>query len=208
MLRERAGHDAEEVPVPPGATVGWLWQDWSRRHGLQDFGAVRFAVNREVVREDHLLLGGEEVAFLPPVSGGSGQARVVDRPLDLAALAAEARRDSDGALVSFLGVVRDHGHGRAVDHLEYECYPEMAERWLEQLREEAASRWPGSSLWVHHRVGRLEVGEASVAIVATAPHREEAFAACRHAIERIKEELPVWKKEVYPDGEMWVGQGS
>jgi molybdopterin synthase catalytic subunit len=170
---------------------------------------VRFAVNHTFVGPEHQLLGGEEVAFLPPVSGGGVPSLAVTQsPLDLAAVHAAARRDCDGALVSFVGLVRSTGHCRTVEHLEYEGYQEMALAWLAQLRSEVVERWPEACLWVHHRLGRLEVGEASVLIVVGAPHRAQAFEACRHAIERIKLDLPVWKKEVYPDGEEWVGEGS
>lgn len=127
-------------------------------------------------------------------------------PLDLAALTRLVAADVPvtGAIVSFLGVVRAESHGRAVRYLEYEAYEPLARRVFERIVEEAAEQWPGVRLGLHHRLGRLEVGEPSVAIVAAAAHRREAFAACRYAIERVKQIAPIWKKEVFEGGDVWV----
>ena len=109
-----------------------------------------------------------------------------------------------GAVTTFLGLVRDHNQGRRVQHLVYEAYEPLAERALTRIIDEAAGRWPSVSLAVHHRIGRLEIGEASVAIAAASPHRADAFAACRYAIERVKQIVPIWKHEYFEGGDVWI----
>ena len=144
---------------------------------------------------------GDEVAFIPPVSGGSF--RVTDEEIRLQELIDEVRDEEAGAIVTFLGTVRRHSRGRAVQHLEYEAYPEMAEKKLEEIGQEMQERW-GVRAAIVQRVGHLEVGEASVAIAVAAPHRREAFEAARYAIDRLKEIVPIWKKEFYEGGEEWI----
>ena len=124
-------------------------------------------------------------------------------PIDVAALGAPAARD--GAACTFVGVVRDHNAGSAVTHLEYEAFEEMALALMEEIAAEAARRWPVTSVSIVHRLGRLEIGEASVAVAVFSPHRAEAFEACRYAIDTLKQTVPVWKKEHFEDGEVWVG---
>ncbi|HET6386205.1 MAG TPA: molybdenum cofactor biosynthesis protein MoaE [Armatimonadota bacterium] len=126
-------------------------------------------------------------------------------PIELAPLLSVVQRDSDGAITSFLGVVRNHARGRRVIRMEYHAYEPMAAALIEQVGRELEDRWSVKAAIVH-RLGCLEIGEASVAIVVASPHRAEAFAACRHAIERIKAEAPIWKKEFYEDGSTWVEQ--
>lgn len=130
--------------------------------------------------------------------------RVAREPLDPAALLAEARRDGDGGLTLFVGVVRDNADGRVVTEMEYEAYEPMAEREMERIEADLAARFPGVRIVTRHRVGRLVVGEVAVVVAASAPHREEAFAACRAGIEEIKARVPVWKRERGPDGSVWV----
>jgi molybdopterin synthase catalytic subunit len=153
----------------------------------------------EHVPLDRALREGDEVAFFPPVSGGEG--RLTREPLDPEALEREARTDACGCVVGFTGVVRDHHEGRAVEAVSYEAYPEMAEREMERVVVEAERRWPGVRARAMHRVGRMEVGEIVVAIAAAAPHREEAFEACRFLIEEIKRSVPIWKKDHFAAGE-------
>lgn len=131
-------------------------------------------------------------------------ARLTRDPLDPAALLAEARRGGDGGLTVFVGVVRDHNEGRAVTEMEYEAYEAMAEKELERIEEDLAARFPEARTVMRHRIGRLRVGEVAVVVAASAPHREEAFAACRAGIEEIKARVPVWKREWGPDGSVWV----
>jgi molybdopterin synthase catalytic subunit len=126
-------------------------------------------------------------------------------PIDLDRLvAAVAPSGADGAVVTFLGLVRDHNAGRRVQHLEYEAYEPLALRSFERIAAEIASRWPGVKVGLHHRVGRLEIGEASVAIVTASPHRAHAFCACRYAIERVKQIAPIWKREFFDGGDVWI----
>ena len=135
-------------------------------------------------------------------------ARVTRDPLDPSALLAEARRDGDGGLTVFVGVVRDNAAGRAVTEMEYEAYEPMAEKEMERIEEDLAARHPGVRVVMRHRIGRLRVGEVAVVVAASAPHREEAFAACRAGIEEIKARVPVWKREWGPDGSVWVDPGA
>lgn len=130
---------------------------------------------------------------------------ITSQPIDVNAVAESVRRDEDGAVVTFLGVVRNLNRGKQVLHMEYEAYPEMAIGKMREIGEEIGSRWGLRHVAMVHRTGRLEVGDASVVIAVAAPHRQEAFEACRYAIDRLKEIVPVWKKEVYADGEMWLG---
>ncbi len=130
-------------------------------------------------------------------------------PLDVLPLVAATtdgaeRCGADGAVATFLGLVRNHNAGRRVEHLEYEAYEPLAVKAFERIAAEIAARWPGVRLALHHRIGRLEVGEASVAIAAASPHRGDAFAACRYAIERVKQIAPIWKREVFEGGEVWI----
>jgi molybdopterin synthase catalytic subunit len=135
--------------------------------------------------------------------------RLVRGPIDVGALLAAGR--PDGAVALFVGVVRDHHQGRAVRHLEYEAYEEMALPLMEELEADTRRRWPVSDVRIVHRLGRLEIGEASVAVAVASAHRAEAFAACRHAIDTLKKTVPIWKKEFYEDGAVWLddpGRGA
>ena len=129
---------------------------------------------------------------------------ITTQVLDVAALIASADAAGIGAVASFVGLVRDHNQGRRVLHLEYDAYEPLARRGLERIRAEAAERWPTVRLAIHHRIGRLAIGEASVAIVASSPHRADAFATCRYAIERIKQIVPIWKHEYFDGGDVWI----
>ena len=131
---------------------------------------------------------------------------ITSAPLDLQALIAETAADAagDGAITSFAGLVRDHNQGRRVSFLEYEAYEPLAVRGLNRIIDEAREAWPGARLGIHHRIGRLEIGEASIIIVAVSPHRGDAFAACRYAIERVKQIVPIWKHEHFEGGDVWL----
>ncbi len=133
---------------------------------------------------------------------------VTEKPIDLNAVVEAARRDEDGAVVTFVGVVRNENRGKAVLYLEYEAYPQMAEAKMREIGDEIAGRWGLHHVAMVHRVGRIEIGEASIVIAVGAAHRAVAFEACQYAIDRIKETVPVWKKEVYADGEVWLGTGN
>jgi molybdopterin synthase catalytic subunit len=150
------------------------------------------------------------VALIPPVSGGGEEDvafRITEEPLSIEALHALVLRPGAGAVSHFVGVVRDSNLGRAVDHLEYDAYPAMATKKMREIAEEVRERWPINAIAMHHRVGRLAIGEASVAIAVSSPHRADGIAACHYAIDRLKQVVPIWKKEVWTDGEHWI-EGS
>ena len=131
---------------------------------------------------------------------------ITSAPLDLQALIGEMADSAagDGAITSFAGLVRDHNQGRRVSFLEYEAYEPLAVRALNRIVDEARQEWPGARLGIHHRIGRLEIGEPSIVIVAASPHRADAFAACRYAIERVKQIVPIWKHEHFEGGDVWL----
>ena len=147
---------------------------------------------------------GDEIALLPPMSGGSQRPWVQSAPLSMDALLAEVTGPDCGGLVTFTGVVRNHSRGEAIEHLEYEAYAPMAEKELRKILDSAAERWPDVRLAVSHRIGRLAIGDAAVMIAAAAPHRGEAFAACRFTIDTLKKTVPIWKKEFAEGGSYWV----
>jgi molybdopterin synthase catalytic subunit len=163
-------------------------------------------VNRSYADHGHELRDGDEVALIPPVSGGAH--RLSEQPLDLLAPVREVETPAAGAVATFVGTVRATSRGRDVVHLEYEAYPEMAEEMMAALAAELKERYDLCEVAIHHRVGRVEIGEPSVAIAVSAPHRQDALAACKEAIDTLKETIPLWKKEVYEGGEEWLGRGS
>lgn len=168
---------------------------------------LRVAVDQEFVPLSALVRPGAVVALIPPVAGGSGRFLVMDRPLSLQDVVDAVAGADAGGLVTFSGAVRDATRGRRVLRLEYEAYGPMAVRVMESIGREAEARWPGCRVSIHHRVGALLPGELAVVIAAASAHRAEAFEACRHAIERLKQDVPIWKKELFEDGEVWVGLG-
>lgn len=200
-LRERAG--TARVELDGVARVGDVWA----KLGLGDEpGGLLYAVNREYAGPDDALRDGDEVAVIPPVSGGAFL--ISAAPLDLGAAVAEAASDEAGAVATFVGTVRRSSRGRDVRYLEYEAFAEMAEPMLARLADELTARHGLCKVAIHHRVGRVEIGEASVVIAVSAAHRSAALDACREAIETLKTTIPLWKKEVYVGGEEWIGQGS
>jgi molybdopterin synthase catalytic subunit len=208
--REVVGKSKVDLELPDGATAGEAWEKLRRLYPrLQSFSYLpAMAVNADFAAPDTVLQDGDEVAFIPPVAGGGdGPFRIVQGPIDEQALADAVAHPAAGAVITFVGTVRNHSGDRQVEHLEYEAYPEMAERVMQRIATEVRERWPVTGIAIEHRVGRLEIGEASVVIAVSAGHREEAFAACRYAIDRIKEILPVWKKEVWDGGETWIEEG-
>ena len=205
--RERAGLGREEIELPEGASVEAALDLIARRHpALRPLlPHLRIAVDQEFARANDRLTSGAELALIPPVAGGAGCFRVVDRPLDLDEVVSAASGEAYGGLVTFTGSVRAETRGRRVVRLEYEAYRPMAEKMLGRIGAEIGERWPGTRAAIVHRVGTLRPGELAVVIAAAAPHRREAFRACEYAIERIKADAPIWKKECYDDGEVWVG---
>jgi molybdopterin synthase catalytic subunit len=205
-VRERVGAKLLSLSLPDGFSVADLRARLAAEHAVFDEFGDRLAVsiNFEIADPDATLRDGDEVAFLPPVSGGSGGCTLSEHPLDVAATIARVSGPGMGGLVTFIGAVRDNARGREIRHLEYESYPEMAEREMQKVADEAAERWPGVKVAIAHRSGHLEIGDLAVVIAAAAPHRGEAFEACRFAIDTLKQTVPIWKKEVATDGEYWV----
>ncbi len=221
-VREIVGSGEVALDLPEGFTAGQLvrrvGETYPRLQGLAP--SLLLAVNREYCGPDRPLRDGDEVALIPPVSGGAGPGRVgggpgashdpdlyrmMDEPLSLDALARWVGARSSGAVAGFLGIVRERSRGRQVTFLEYEAYPEMAEAKMRQIGQEIRAKWPVDAVAIVHRAGRLTVGEASVAIAVASPHRHDALQACAYAIERLKEIVPIWKKEVWADGSEWIG---
>jgi molybdopterin synthase catalytic subunit/molybdopterin converting factor small subunit len=200
-LRERAGWTQRELT--DAERVGDVW----RKLDLGDEPAgLLYAVNKEYAGPDRELAEGDEVALIPPVSGGSF--RLSDEPLSLEAVVDEVRSDEAGAIATFLGTTRVESRGRTVLHLDYEAYEGMAEQVMAEIAEELKGRYDVREIAIHHRTGRVEIGEASVVIAVSAAHRQDALAACKDAIDTLKEKVPLWKKEVYEGGEEWIGRGS
>jgi molybdopterin synthase catalytic subunit len=200
-LRERAGR--ARLELEDVARVEDVWP----RLGLGDEPAgLLYALNQEYVDRGRELADGDEVALIPPVSGGSF--KLVAGPLDISAVLREVEDPEAGAVASFVGTVRRRSRDRDVLHLEYEAYEEMAEPMLAGLGAELTERHGLCAVSVHHRLGRVEIGEASVVIAVSAPHRSAALDACREAIETLKTTIPLWKKEIYAGGEEWIGRGS
>jgi len=200
-LRERAG--TARLEIEGVERVGDVWAKLAL--GDEPAGLL-YAVNRDYADHGRALEDGDEVALIPPVSGGAF--RVSAEPLDLQAAVAEAASDDAGAVATFVGTVRRSSRGRDVLYLEYEAFEEMAEPMLARLADELKAKHDLCEVAIHHRVGRVEIGEPSVVIAISAPHRAAALEACREAIDTLKGTIPLWKKEVYAGGEEWIGQGS
>ena len=209
--REALGRERLEVDLPEGGTVEAAWSAIADRH--PELAPYRpftlFAVGQDYVSPDHRLRPDDELFLFPPVSGGGPGVdiyRVVTEPLSPDAIAAEVDDPGAGGIVIFSGVVRNETGGRPVKFLEYEAHAPMAEVKMREIGEAVRVRWPGvRRVAMLHRIGRLEIGEASVLIAVAAAHRGDAFEACRYAIDTLKRIVPVWKKEHFEDGEVWVG---
>ncbi len=202
-LRERAGSGERRIELAEGARVADVWAALDL--GEQPAGLL-YAVNREYASEDAPLGAGDEVALIPPVSGGSF--RLTDGPIDVAAVIREVSDPRAGGIATFVGTTRIESRGRTVHYLDYEAYGGMAEQELARLADELKRKHDLCQVAITHRVGRVDVGEPSVVIAVSAPHRAAALAACQEAIDTLKVTVPLWKKEVYEGGEEWIGQGS
>ena len=202
-LRERAGTGRREIVLDEGAVLEDVWPAL----GLGDEPpGLLFAVNRKYAEPGQPLSDGDEVALIPPVSGGAF--RLTHGPVNLTSVVVEVVDERAGAIATFLGTVRAQSRGRDVIALEYEAYEEMAEDVMAEIASELEGRYDLCKVAISHRLGRVEVGETSVAIAVSAPHRQDALAACADAIEALKARVPLWKKELYADGEEWIGRGS
>ncbi len=202
-LRERAGADRRELDLDDGASVGDVWPALDL--GDEPAGLL-YAVNRTYAERGQPLGEGDEVALIPPVSGGTF--RLTYGPVNLTSVVVEVGDEQAGAIATFLGTVRARSRDREVIALEYEAYEEMAEEVMAGIADELRTRYELCKVAMSHRLGRVEVGETSVAIAVSAPHRQDALAACADAIEALKSQVPLWKKELYVGGEEWIGRGS
>jgi molybdopterin synthase catalytic subunit/molybdopterin converting factor small subunit len=208
--REAVGAAQVELALGDDADGAALWKALVARYpGLGMLPPPSgYAIDDEYVHGDRPLRGAAEVALIPPVSGGAGAAVTIELtsgPVSTDRVLAAVADSRAGAVVLFLGVVRDNARGRRVDHLIYEAYETMARRELEKIAAAAAGRWPVTRIAITHRTGRLTVGEISVAVAVSSPHRAEAFEAGRYAIDTLKQTVPIWKKEIWEGGAAWVG---
>ena len=200
-LRERAGWSQRDLE-----DVGLVADVWPALDLGDEPAGLLYAVNREYAPSDRELADGDEVALIPPVSGGSF--RLSDQPLSLDAAVDEVRSDAAGAIATFVGTTRVHSRGRIVERLEYEAYAGMAEKVMAEIAQDLKRRYDLCEIAIHHRTGVVAIGEASVVIAVSAPHRRDALAACQDAIDTLKAQVPLWKKEIYEGGEEWIGRGS
>lgn len=213
VVSERAGLDEEAVDIPAGSTAGDVLRMVGDRYPSTAslLSRVAVAVNLEIASPTVPLSNDDEVALLPPVAGG-GDSRILtglrDRFPSVDEAMAAVAAPSAGGTVVFVGTVRDRSEAGSVERLEYSVYREMAERVLRQIAEEAAEKWPLAGVAILHAVGNLVVGDTTVVVVCSGPHRGEAFDGCRYAIDEVKRRVPIWKKEVGPGGERWVGLHS
>lgn len=219
--RDAAGGHADLDTDAP-ATVALLRAELAAKFPpLERFGrSLLIAVNEEYANDDRVLSDGDEVAIFPPVSGGDEHAddadastpdfyEVIDSPIDIGALARRVVPADCGATVTFDGYVREWTRGRRTNHLVYEAYPAMALREMRRLGERAREQFDIRFVAIVHRTGKLGIGETSVLVVVASPHRRTAFEACLWIIDELKRTVPIWKKEVYADGEEWVeGEGA
>ena len=195
-------------PLTAALVVDALIDRFPQLDGMRD--SIMFAVNAEYVPADHPIQPSDEVALIPPVSGGADSDhffQITPDALDPTALHDLVLSPQAGAVSLFVGVVRDNNLGRDVNYLEYDAYPAMATQIMRQIADEIRQRWDVIHIAMHHRVGRLEIGEASVAVAVSSAHRGEGIDACHYGIDRLKAIVPIWKKEVWADGEEWI-EGS
>ena len=218
MLKDIVGGAEEELELAPNARLSNVFDHYAGRFPLlrEMAGSFVIARNREFSDPGISVIEGDEVAFLPPVSGGSDRYthQITDargnffaltrQPIDQREIAKRMARGEDGAVITFDGIVRNNTKGRSTQFLDYECYESMAVKMMSEIGADIASAFEIGRIAMVHRLGRLEIGEASVTIVVTAPHRKAAFAAALEGINRLKRLVPIWKKEHFADGEIWV----
>jgi MoaE-MoaD fusion protein len=202
-LRERAGASSRRLELADGAVVADVWP--ALELGDEPPGLL-FAVNRAYAGRESPLAEGDEVALIPPVSGGAF--RLSEQPLSVQAAIDEVASPDAGAIATFVGTTRRRSRDRDVVRLEYEAYEGMAEAEMARIASELRTKHDVHEVAIHHRVGVVGIGETSVVIAISAPHRAAALEACREAIDTLKETVPLWKKEIYEGGEEWIGRGS
>lgn len=214
QAREWAGASTLELEIETPATVQSAFAVLKLRHPklAEIERSLLFAVNEEYASPSSPLADGDRLAVLPPVSGGEDEGgdifEITREPIDIAGLRSRLLEGDSGAVVVFDGVARNNTRGRATVYLEYEGYEPMSIRTMEQIGREIHERWPINRMGIIHRLGRIEIAESSVVIVVTSAHRKVAFEACHYAIDRLKKIVPIWKKEYFEDGAVWVeGEG-
>ena len=206
-LKDIVGSRQLKLDVPAGATVADLLTQLEASYPrMKDYRPVILtAINEEYVKQDARISEGDEVAMFPPVSGGAGGIYQITRdPIDARKIAGEMLRGEDGAICIFEGVVRNNSKGKRTLHLVYDAYETMALKKLEEIGIFVRQAWDIDGIAMIHRLGRLEIGETSVAVIVTSAHRRAAFDACHYAIDKLKKIVPIWKKEFFEDGEVWV----
>ena len=206
VLKDLVGRSSDELTLPDQAKAGDVIEHYGSRDAvLKDMlGSIAISVNQEYARSDAKLKAGDEIALLPPVSGGASRARITREVIDSAQVAADIKQPQDGAVAIFEGIVRNHSRGRRTRFLEYEAYEDMALKQMESLADQALSQFQIRDVAIVHRLGHLEIGEASVLIVVASAHRAAAFDACRWLIDTLKRTVPIWKKEFFEDGAVWA----
>ena len=204
-LREQAGTSRRELELERGATAADVWPALGL--GERPPGLL-VAVNREYADAAQALSDGDEVALIPPVSGGADAFLLSEDPLSVDAAIDEVASADAGAIATFIGTTRRRSRGREVVRLEYEAYEGMAEAEMARIAEAVREKHDVLAIAIHHRVGVVAIGETSVVIAISAPHRAAALDACRETIDTLKETVPLWKKEIYEGGESWIGRGS
>lgn len=211
VLKDILSRDRDAVDLPDQAPVALLLDHYRKgtTHSLDIWSALAVAVNQQYVSSSHLLAEGDEVALLPPVSGGTEPhspscVAIVRDPIQTGPLLDQLKHGKDGAVVTFDGIVRDNTRGRRTLYLDYESYESMALTEMRRLAQEAISRFSVRDVVLVHRLGRLEVGETSVFMAVASAHRAQAFDACRWLIDTLKKTIPIWKKEYFEDGAVWA----
>jgi molybdopterin synthase catalytic subunit/molybdopterin converting factor small subunit len=199
-LREQAGWSTREIDADLVSDV------WAQLDLGEEPDGLLYAVNKEYAPADQALAAGDTVALIPPVSGGAFV--LTEHPVSLDRVVSEVASEEAGAIATFSGTARRHSRGRVVHYLDYEGYEGMAEEMMAKLAADLKERYEIQDVAIHHRVGRVELGEPSVVIAVSAAHRADALAACKDAIDILKVDVPLWKKEVYEGGEEWIGRGS
>jgi len=208
MAHDLTGVQEEHLEIQDGQRLADLWAKCEARFPRlgEIAGSLVTSVNQEIADHRRILRDGDEVAFLPPVSGGAGDdfCRLTRKPIPTQDLAQRLKAAQDGAVVIFEGIVRDNSHGKKTLYLEYEAYEPMALKKMEEIGGEVKQKFSIDRVGMIHRLGRLEIGETSVAIIVTSAHRRAAFEACHYAIDRLKQIVPIWKKEYFADGAVWA----
>ena len=206
VLKDLAGRSSDVLTLPEAATAGDVIEHYEKHLASLKgkLSSIAVSVNQEYAGMEAKLHSGDEVALLPPVSGGLARVAIVREKIETAAELEKIKRPEDGAAVVFEGVVRNHSRGRRTLFLEYEAYEEMARKQMESLADESLAKFQIRDLALVHRLGRLEIGEISVLIVVASAHRAAAFEACRWLIDTLKRTVPIWKKEYFEDGAVWA----